>query len=257
MSLVEFVRHNPLLICAHRGASGIAPENTLVAFQMAIDAGATMLELDVQVTNDNHLVVFHDDDLERTTDGKGRINLTSLDELRELDAGSWFHPSFGNETIPLLREVLDLVVGRAYLNIEIKPVDADPESAKHIQAIVSLVDEYGMTANTIYSSFDHNALKYVKSLDSRIHTVALNIPGDKRLPHEVVFACSADAFGCSLEELTDLVVTDCHSHLIPVGVYTVNTPAELDHALSLRVNGVVSNFPDVLMKHYQSLKRTS
>src|SRR5213075_2825191 len=105
---------------AHRGASRKAPENTLAAFSRAIDDGADGIELDVRLTADGEIVVFHDSRLNRTTDGSGKIERCTLDELKRLSAGSWFHPVFGGESIPTLDQALELVRRRVGVNIELK-----------------------------------------------------------------------------------------------------------------------------------------
>lgn len=252
-TIVEYVRATPFVVCAHRGASGIAPENTLAAITAALECGAQMVELDVQVTGDSQLVVFHDELLHRTTNGHGDIRTSTFDHVRSLDAGSWFDVAFRNEHIPLLSEALALIKDRAYLNIEIKPLVANEETARSIALIVKEIADHGMVDYTVFASFDHHALMYVKSLDSRLHTIALNIPGDVRQPHEVVLECGADGYGCSLEEITEEHVENCTEFNIPIGVYTVNTPAELEFVLDLGVQGVVSNYPDVVLKHYLTL----
>lgn len=249
--LAERAIEQNLMICAHRGASGMAPENTIAALRLAVDAGATMVELDVQVTRDDTLVVFHDDTLERTTNGYGALCEKTYDELYALDAGSWFGRQFAGQHIPRLQQALDVLAGKVYLNIEIKPMHANLEHARAIAAIVNLIDQYQMAPYTAFSSFDHSALVYIKSIKSTLHTVALNIPGDNRLPSRVIKTCGADGYGCSLEELNAERSENCHHHRIPLGVYTVNTPQELEYALSLGVNGVVSNEPSIIADHYK------
>src|SRR5271156_4282030 len=109
-----------VLNIAHRGASGTFPENTLAAFRAAIDAGADMCELDVHLTRDGVVVVIHDEEVDRTTDGKGRVAEMTLAEIKRLDAGARYDRRFTGETIPTLEEVFDLVEGRCSLNIELK-----------------------------------------------------------------------------------------------------------------------------------------
>ena len=99
------------LVIAHRGFSGVAPENTLAAFRKAIDVGADMFELDVLLSQDEHVVVIHDDTLERTTNGTGKVIDHTLAELQALDAGSWFSPEFAGEPIPTLEDALRLAKG--------------------------------------------------------------------------------------------------------------------------------------------------
>jgi glycerophosphoryl diester phosphodiesterase len=108
------------LVIAHRGASSYAPENTFAAFDLALEMGARHLELDVQTSNDGHLVVIHDDLVNRTTNGFGRVWKHTLAELQALDAGAWFDKKFAGERIPTLEAVLDRYRGRAHLHVEIK-----------------------------------------------------------------------------------------------------------------------------------------
>ncbi|RMF25458.1 MAG: glycerophosphodiester phosphodiesterase, partial [Deltaproteobacteria bacterium] len=107
------------LVIAHRGASGTLPENTKLAFAKAIDLGADAIEFDVQLTADNVAVVIHDETLDRTTSGSGRVSETTFDKIRALDAGSWFAASFAGLEVPTLEEVLDAVGSRVLLNIEL------------------------------------------------------------------------------------------------------------------------------------------
>ncbi|MGL4971324.1 MAG: glycerophosphodiester phosphodiesterase family protein, partial [Cetobacterium sp.] len=109
-----------MYILAHRGASGTAPENTIAAFKKAIIDGCDGFEFDVQQTKDGKLVVFHDWTLERTSNGKGYVREHTLDELKELDAGSWFGEEFKGEKIPTLEETLDLIPDNMLINIELK-----------------------------------------------------------------------------------------------------------------------------------------
>lgn len=253
MPLAEFVRSTPFFVIAHRGASGVAPENTLAALQRAVDAGAVMVELDVQLSSDRQLMVFHDNVLGRTTNGRGYVRNFTADELRSLDAGSWFGSEFANERIPFLREAIELLRGKAYLNIELKPLHESPDAAEETAALVALVHEMGIAPYMTFSSFDHRVLKMVKDHDLTILTLALNVPGDKRMPSDVVAECGADAYGCSIHELSHQRSADAAEHRIPYGVYTVNTEEQLRLALSYGVNSVVSNVPDHILSVYRSL----
>jgi glycerophosphoryl diester phosphodiesterase len=243
--LAEFVRITPFFLVAHRGASGIAPENTLRALQLALDARAVMVEIDVQTTADDELIVFHDAVLGRTTNGHGHVRNKRLSELRELDAGSWFDEASTGERIPMLHEALDLIEGRAYLNVEVKPLSEDPHAGLVARTLVRTIQDRGMLPYTVFSSFDHAVLRELKQASAGLHTCALNVPGDNRLPTEILSACAADAFGCSLRELSHTRADSCHAHSIPLGVYTVNTPDQLAIAQTYGVNAVVTNFPSI------------
>ncbi len=108
-------------ILAHRGASAYAPENTMAAFKKAIEMNADGIELDVHLSKDGYIVIIHDERVDRTTDGKGEVKDFSLDELKKLDAGSWFSDEYKGEKIPTLEELLSLIKNtEIYLNIEIK-----------------------------------------------------------------------------------------------------------------------------------------
>jgi len=110
----------PIMVIAHRGFSGAAPENTLAAFRKAIDVGSDLIELDIQLSKDGKIVVIHDEILGRATNGQGKVSDHTLQELKKLDAGSKFRAEFSGERIPTLQEVLDLAKGRVLVNIEIK-----------------------------------------------------------------------------------------------------------------------------------------
>ncbi|MEE8523355.1 MAG: glycerophosphodiester phosphodiesterase family protein, partial [Thermoanaerobaculia bacterium] len=145
-------------VIAHRGFSGVAPENTLVAIRKAIDVGADMAEIDVLLSRDRHVVVIHDDTLDRTTDGKGPVEDLSLEELRRLDAGSWFSAEFAGERMPTLAEVLDLVRGRILLNVEIKSEAVTREiEGGIVDRVLRLIAEREMGDQVILSSFEPEA----------------------------------------------------------------------------------------------------
>lgn len=254
MTLRDFVRATPFFVIAHRGASGRAPENTLAAMRLAVESGARMIELDVQFTSDRQQIVFHDHVLGRTTNGHGHVHNTSFEAIRALDAGTWFDASFADERVPSLEEALALLRTHAYLNIELKPITDQHTALADITDLVATIKRFDYQQHMVFSSFDHNALRLVKNVDSTLHTVALNVPHDSRVPSDVVFSCQADAFGCSITELTRARMIDATSHLIPVGVYTVNTIEDLRKVLDLGARAVVSNYPDVIMEAYERMR---
>src|SRR5205814_5101727 len=145
------------LVIAHRGASGTHPENTLAAFRRAVELGADMIELDVQLTRDGEVVVFHDATLERTTDGAGAVSDRTLAEIRRLDAGAWFGPAFRGTRVPTLAEVL-AAVGLP-VNVELKPVGDDGLEARAL----AVVESAGALARVVFSSFDAGALERLRA----------------------------------------------------------------------------------------------
>jgi len=254
MTMRDFVRATPFFVIAHRGASGRAPENTLVALRLAVESGARMIELDVQFTSDRKQIVFHDHVLGRTTNGHGHVKNTTFDSIRSLDAGTWFDPAFSGERVPSLEEALALLRDHVYLNIELKPITDQHTALEDIADLVATIKRFDYQQYMVFSSFDHNALRMVKNVDPTLHTVALNVPHDARPPSEIVFACDADGFGCSIVELTRGRMEDANAHLIPVGVYTVNTIEDLRKVLTLGARAVVSNYPDVIMEAYERMR---
>jgi glycerophosphoryl diester phosphodiesterase len=148
------------IIFAHRGDSADAPENTLAAFDLAINTGAKAIELDTMLSRDGIPVVIHDHTLERTTNGQGMVCDHDLKDLLQLDAGSWFSGSYKGEKIPSLREVLLMYSQKILINIELKnyhtPFDALTET------VIKLVDEMKIWDSVLFSSFLPRNLKLIK-----------------------------------------------------------------------------------------------
>ena len=153
---------------AHRGASGVglAPENTLAAVEKALEIGVDLVEVDVHLTADGHPVVIHDRTVDRTTDGIGAVETMTLDQIRMLDAGSWFDPAFRGERIPTLEEALDLAHRRALLLVEVKTEEA-------AEAAVTAVRSLRAQSRGVIQSFLGPAVRAVNRLDRRITTAVL------------------------------------------------------------------------------------
>ena len=143
---------------AHRGYSAVAPENTLPALAAAVRAGSTYGEFDVRTTADGVPVVIHDRTVDRTTDGSGHVWDLTLDEIRALDAGSWFSPAYAGVRVPLLAEALDLLRPRPQLLLEIKP----PATLDEVKAILGMVAERGLVPRTVVQSFDPEIIRRVR-----------------------------------------------------------------------------------------------
>ena len=141
---------------AHRGYSAVAPENTLPAFAAAGPAGATLVEFDVRTTADGVPVVIHDRTVDRTTNGTGAVWELTADEVRALDAGSWFSPAYAGVRVPLLTEVLDMLAG-ARLLLEIKP----PATLEQVKVILAQIADRGLLGRTVVQSFDPQILRLI------------------------------------------------------------------------------------------------
>lgn len=159
LTLIKGESDRPFFI-GHRGASGYYPENTILAFDKAIELGADMLELDVQQTKDGILVVIHDPNVNRTTSGTGNVRDLTYEELQRLDAGSWFHPHFTGERIPALDEVLERYSGKVRLLIELKKPSLYPNiELKLAEKLMDFnLDKLG-DEQIIVQSFDRKSMK--------------------------------------------------------------------------------------------------
>src|SRR5207302_6160290 len=161
--------HQPLNL-GHRGASSLTPENTLAAFRLAQQIGADGVEFDVQLSQDGVPVIMHDERLERTSDGRGRVDETPWSGLRRLDAGRWFDARFAGEPIPTLQDVLNELGASLLLNIELK---TSTRGAELTEKVVSCLQSYNLAAHVIVSSFDWQLLEHVRALDPSLRVGVL------------------------------------------------------------------------------------
>jgi len=233
-----------LLNIAHRGASGDFPENTLVAFAAAIEAGAQMCELDAQLSADGVAVVIHDDTVDRTTGGRGAVAAMSLAQLRGLDAGRKFGAAFAGARIPTLEEVIELTKGRCALNVELK--------GAHVQSeVCRLLRAHGVTNDTIVSSFDWNALAAARQIEPGLQ---LGVLADRNAAAMLEAARRLEAV--SVNPRYDLVspalVKQAHDERLQVLVWTVDKPARMRAMIELGVDGIMTNYPARLAKLLES-----
>ncbi|MCJ7776075.1 MAG: hypothetical protein MUP08_06775, partial [Desulfobulbaceae bacterium] len=231
------------LIIAHRGYRTKYPENTLAAFGTALDIGAQMIELDVMLTRDRKMVVIHDATLERTTDGHGQVYSYTLKELKKLDAGSWFHPRFAGERLPELEEVLDLVRGRALLNIEIKSNAYEahhPPDAIEKQ-VVELVRRKNVLTSVLISSFEWKILENVASMgDAPAIALISKYPaeGDNV---KLCIRLRAFSWHPNCRELQYDQVKIMREEGIRVFPYNVDSPGEYQRMIQMDVDGIITS----------------
>ena len=237
--------HESWLRIAHRGASGTAPEHTHPAFQRAIDMGVDMVELDVQLSRDEKIVVIHDDSVDRTTSGSGMVRNSTLAELKDLDAGSWFSPQFAGERILTLQELLALVAGRVRLNVEIK---APPDDwGVLVPALLDLLSEHGVTETTVISCFEPEALQAVRRFDPRIQVGLL-----WHLPDlEEAWRRCAELRATSLHPFWMLaspeVLQAARQRGLRVLAWTVNGQDAINALVASGIDGIISDYPERLM----------
>jgi len=243
------------IIIAHRGASGLAPENTLAAFRRAIQQGADMIELDVRMTKDYHIVVHHDRTVRRTTGGKGCVWDLTLQQIRLLDAGSWFHPRFAGEQIPTLRQVLEIMPPHTQVNIEVKR-DGDPRKRLAFEEVcILIIMEKRFEERTIVSSFDHRFLERMHKLYPAIRTGALFRPvrDIRKKPSSVVQKIGASAFICSYTQLRRRLVDDAKAHNIMTSAYVVNSTRQLAKVLRYDIDAIITDYPGRINRALEKL----
>lgn len=217
-----------VLRIGHRGAAGHAPENTLAAIRKGIALGVDFVEIDVRRTADGVLVVLHDGTVNRTTNGKGRVDRLCLRDIEKLNAGSGEH-------IPTLDEVLRVARGEAGLMLELKVKGVAPQT-------VEVVREAGFRDPVIYASFLHDELKQVRTVDPGASLMVLFGSLSRiSVPHAMKYG---PYVGLRHDKATRPLVDAFHRADLLVFVYTADAPSDIQHALSLDVDGIISNFPE-------------
>lgn len=240
-------------IIAHRGASGLAPENTTAAFSKAMEYHVDMIELDVHLSKDDSIIVMHDHNVERTTNGEGDIENLTYAEIKKLDAGSWFNEKYNNEHVPTLREVLQFVNGRTTVLIELKwPSEGIYKNL--VKNVIQTIKECHAESWVIIQSFE---TKYLQEM----HTLAPEIPC-----HQLIFAVSnalsfsqgrsmhigefkplphVKSVNISYKFLNKNFVQSMHEKGLTVFTYTVNSEKDMQRAIEMGVDGIITNRPDI------------
>lgn len=230
-----------ILKCGHRGACGYAPENTRASFQKAIDMGVDGFEFDIQLSKDGHPVVIHDDTLDRTTSGKGLVKDFTLRELKELDAGMG---KGERQEILTLEEVIDLTDKRCKLFIELK---AEHSVHPVVEQVMHAVMHKGWRYEQLFViSFDHNQIAAARELCEHIHTSAI-IVGIPVTLAQIAQEAGAWSINPGHNHLTQALVNDAHKRGLRVLTWTVNNRRDLHKVLSMGVDGVFGDFPDILL----------
>ncbi|MBQ0725501.1 MAG: glycerophosphoryl diester phosphodiesterase [Cycloclasticus sp.] len=219
-----------MLSIGHRGAMAHAPENTLLAIQKAIDFGVDAVEIDVHLVG-GELLVIHDSTLERTTNGKGRLEDFTVEELRLLDAGQ-------GEKIPLLNEVIHATLNKVGLNIELK---GKGTGKTVVQQLSHLSEQQRKTL--IISSFLMDELKQVYKLDP---TIKLGVLVERNIADGFDWAAKLNAYSIhlSLQQLSINYLEQAHQKKLKIYVYTVNSIKDIIQMLHVGVDGIFSNYPD-------------
>ena len=221
-----------MLRIGHRGARAYAPENTFASFEKALEIGIDAIELDVRKTKDNQLVVIHDADVKRTTNGEGLVSELMLKEIKGLDAGS-------GEKIPTLEETFDFLDKKVKMFVELKETGIEKE-------VLSMVQEKGLKKNVVIVSFLEDALKKVRELDKDIETGL--IYAKHKNPLKAALELKANYILALYRFMHTANVEKAHECGLKVIVWTINSLQEAEEYAKKGVDGIASDKPDILMR---------
>lgn len=230
------------IIIGHRGAAGLAPENTLLSFRKALNLGVHMIELDIHETLDGHLVCIHDSSVDRTTDGTGNVAELTLQELRRFDAGQ-------GEKIPLLHEVLDMARNRMKVNIELKTLGVEKD-------VIDLIVARKMIHEVIVSSFFHGTLLAIKELNSEIRTaILIDTPKDDLISYTLELG--SNAINPKFSFVSNTMIEDAHRHSLKIYPWTVNDTSQMMELLIMGVDGIITDYPNLGLDVMKGLSDSS
>ncbi|GGF98626.1 putative glycerophosphoryl diester phosphodiesterase YhdW [Paenibacillus albidus] len=247
VSATSFSKSEGPLIIAHRGASGYAPENTMASFELAERLGSDFIELDVRMSRDGELVVFHDKTVDRTTKYTGYVHNYTLRELHGMDAGSFFSAAYSNEAIVSLEEVMDRFAGRIGILIEIKDPPLYPGIEEKLAEIVRRYElPYEDTAGIIIQSFDFEAMYRIHTLLPDIPGAVLIHPDQHPLSDETMdkLASYASYINYNHDLLNEEIALEIHSRNRKVMAWTIRNDQDMKRMKKLGVDGIITNYPD-------------
>lgn len=242
-----------VLVTAHRGASGYAPENTLSSVKKALEIGVDRIEVDVQQTSDGVVVCLHDKILDRTTDSKGKVGKKPWDEVQKVKASGKFESEFPNEPIPTLEQVFELMDGKTQFVIEIKAGNKTYPGIE--ENVVKLIQKYKAEKWALVHSFNDKVLKHIHNNhpEIRLQKLFVSYSGGVMLDfklHSVKLSKYdyVEGFGISKSAAKEKLVKKIHELGKVVHVWTVNSEEDIQKILNLGVDGIISNYPDRVKK---------
>ena len=236
--LIQGIQTNDdITIVAHRGAAGKAQENTLASIRQAIEDKADWIEIDVQETADGDIVVMHDSDFMKLAGNKLKILDATMPLLADIDIGSWYDPSFSQERVPTLKQVLDTTRGKAKLVIELKYYGHDKNLE---QRVVDIVEDAGMVGETAIMSLKYNAVKKMRALrpDWKIGLLSTTSIGD-------LSSLDADFLAVAMGMASAGFIRRTHEAGKQVFVWTVNDPVSMSRMISMGVDGIITDEPEM------------
>lgn len=247
-------------IIAHRGGSNLAPENTMAAFQNALNLGVDMIEIDIEQTIDSVVVVIHDTKVDRTTNGKGKVDSLTYSYIKTLDAGSWYDSRFKGEKISTLEEVLQSVNGKATVLIEIKSGDERYQGIE--KRTVEAIQHFNAHSWTIVQSFNKKTVERVKILDNKIVTYyllgrnfmsyyhSLQAKIKKNKIQEFLY----DGIAVHYSMLNAASVDSVKQMGLGVFTWTVDEEDDMTKMIEFGVDGIITDSPDKLIGLIESMK---
>ena len=244
-----------MLIIGHRGASAVAPENTMAAFREALAVGADGIEFDVRLTRDGVPVVIHDSTLRRTGGIPRRVADLTWSEIRKVDVGSWFGKSFANETVPSLAELFTLFqTNNSTLYLEMKS-DSVADQRPLAEACVRAIEEHSLQERVVVECFQLPALGILREFDPQIKTVALFEPtftnpsvlSDQRIINQATDVGAA-ALALHHRLAREGLVQKAKAAGMHVAVWTVDDPAWIERARAIGIDALITNDPAVLLQ---------
>lgn len=240
------ISNSKVLITAHRGASGYAPENTIASIILALEFKSDIIEIDVQETGDGHVVLHHDLTLKRTAKIPKLISNLTLAELKTIDVGSWFNPKFSNERIPTLEEVVLLVGINSKLNIELK---SGIKQKKLVEKVVEIVSNTDYASNCIITSFDHALIDKVNKLNPQIKTGYIYSIFNQ-IEHQDLR--QTDILSVHHRLVSEKLIEFCQKENKPLHVWTINKEKTIRNFIKKNVASIITNFPDIAIHERDS-----
>lgn len=254
-----FFNHEGILTIAHRGGGGLRPENTIYAFTHAVELGADVIEMDVHCTQDGEIVVIHDDTVERTTNGTGRVEEFTLAQLKELDAGYTWTPDNGASfpfrgqglRVPTLAEVFTAFPEMA-MNIEIKQFQPSI-----VARLARLIRDFDMTEKVLIASVDTNPLREFRRVCPQVATsaseqetrffYAMHLAHLGKLCKAPAHAFQVPQYSEDREVVTRSFLNAAHGRNMKVYVWTIDDAEDMQRLISMGVDGIVTDYPDRLL----------
>ena len=243
------IEHFPRpIIFAHRGDHAHAPENTLPAFQQALQKGADGVELDVKLTLDGHVIVIHDPTVDRTTDGKGRVASLTFEAIRKLDAGKWFDEKFAGTKVPLLEEVFEVVGKGKMINIELKNLTTPRDGL--MMKVSELIKRHNNQSQILFSSFYPSNLKTSAQMLPEVPRGLLAMSGWLGLWARSFGFMFGDyqALHPHISSTSREQILRVHRLKRCVHVWTVNTPEEINQLKEWDVDGIITDDPQMAVR---------